>query len=189
VPGRHTGDRPGVVTAAGIATIVGAAGMVAAVTPTLYTERLIDTYREIYAGTSAEAGTLAMSATPYYVVGAAVLAAAVVLTVAGLAALAGKRLARALVWVLGALAVCSSVPVLLFDPDPPQRPPGAPPRPVVERMLDEAVPAWVDAVSYSGTALVMVSLLLAMALFGTPRANDYFRPPAPVVGMPPPLAG
>lgn len=43
---------------------------------------------------------------------------------------------------------------------------------------------------YTGGAVVaMVSMLAAMALFGLPRANDFFRPEPPTVATPPPLNG
>lgn len=181
-------SRPAVVTIAVAATLLTALGLLGSATPTLYTEDLLDTYRRIYAGTEAEQTVAAMSAAPYYVVGGVLIGTALVLVSAALAAWAGRRLGRVVIWVLGLLVVCASVPVLVYSPDPP-RPAGAPPQPVIERMLAEATPTWVDVVSTGGAVVAMVSVLAAMALFGLPRANDFFRPEPPTVATPPPLNG
>jgi hypothetical protein len=155
----------------------------------LYTDQRLDVYREAYAGTVAEDAVRELSATPFQVVSAAIVAAGVIMAV--LAALVFRRsnAARVAAWVLGGLLICGAAPSLVLEPGLPPRPAGAPPAREIERMLDEAVPAWATAADWTGLIVAVVALLTAIVLLGVPRANAFFRKPPPLSAPPPPLHG
>lgn len=177
------------VTMAAAALLLAAAALVASTAPNFFADRVLDVYREAYAGTAAEEAVRNQSTTSFQVVGIAIVVAAVVL--AGLAVLIRRRsrAARIGVWTLGGLLICAAGPGLVLEPSPPPRPRDALPASEIERMLDEAVPAWATAAGWSGLVIAVVALLAAVVLLGLPRANDYFRKPPPLAAAPPSLHG
>lgn len=188
IPAAPSTPRPVLVPLAVGAMLLAVLALVGYSVPAmLYTEPVLDVYREAYAGTIAEADTNQLSATSFHVFGAVLLALAAAL--AGLAPLVylGKRPARVLLWLLVPMVVCAGIPTLLLVPDPPPRPPGAPSAAELEQLLSEAVPAWVDPVSLASALVMVLALVLAAALLSLPRANDYFRKPPEFVPPPPPL--
>jgi hypothetical protein len=180
--------RPTVVTlAAGLLLLAAPALALYSMPPLIYAERILEVYRTAFAGTRIAGEVNDLSATSYHASSVALLVAAACLAVCALLILFGNRAARVLAWVLGGLAACASGPAVLLEPAPPPRPPGAMPQAEVERLLEAAMPGWIGPASLAGAAVAVVAMVVAMVLLGTPRANDFFRKPAPVVAPPPPL--
>jgi multisubunit Na+/H+ antiporter MnhB subunit len=180
--------RPQVVSlAAGLMLLAAPALAVYSVPGMFYTEPVLDVYREAYAGTTGEAAVGELSAAPFRAISVVLLVLAAGLAALAVPVLRGIRPARWTVWLLGVLTVCAGIPQLLLEPAPPPRPPGAPSQAELERMLSEAVPAWLDPATTAAAAVMVVALVLVMALLALPRANDYFRRPPEIVPPPPPL--
>ena len=98
--------------------------------------------------------------------------------------LRGSPAARVNTWVLGALLLCWGGYSLIA----PARPPSTVPDPAqLERLLDAAVPAWVEPATAISQMVVLVAMLGAMILLARPPARRHFAEPDLDLEPPPDL--
>jgi hypothetical protein len=181
--------RPTTVTAATWLLLVAAAAYVfLAVLGLSQAGTFAEIFEEAYAGTELEGTGEVLGLVTAIVTGVFYLLFAVGFAVLALLDYRGKNPARIVTWVIGGIALCCTGVSLVFagvdtamgtdinGPDAAE----------LERMLEEALPAWYYPVTWATTGLTVVALLTALILLAMPSANDFFRKPRPGVAPPPP---
>jgi hypothetical protein len=181
--------RPATVTAATWLLLLVAVTLVAsAVLAFSQAGTIADVYREAYAGTDIEDSTDVIAAASSVGGGLFSLLLAAGFVVLALLDHRGKNPARIVTWVLGGVGLCcvggglaltgltSGIQMDTADgPDPAE----------VQRMLDDALPAWYSPVSLTLTIAALLALVLALILLALPPSNAFFRKPTQAVEPPP----
>ena len=192
-PAPERKPRPGTVSAASWLLFLVAAIYVASFVATLITlDVFVNATREAYAGTELEGQE------DFAVITTVAQSVIFLLVAGGLVALGilnnlGKNPARIVTWVVGGLVLCctgaglalqgvmTSVPVPedVEGPDPME----------VQRQIEAALPDWYITLSWIGSVVAILALIVALILLALPPSNEFFRktpPQAEPPAYPPP---
>lgn len=188
--------RPGVVTAVCVLLLVAAAGQVVATAATLaQIGALRHGYTAAFAGTriaGAQDMMVSITAATAFAFGALFTAAFVLLAVQNAR---GRRVARVLTWVVGALSICwsgtnlvsTAVGVAGLTGGAGN---GGPSRDAIRRALEAALPGWYQPVLTVTGLVTIVAVVAAMVILAMPLVHDFYdrpghRAPARVPSAPP----
>jgi hypothetical protein len=170
--------RPAVVSVATLLMLVAAAAVLTdGLVGMAHAGAVTEAFRQAYAG---------VEAASWSVVNILVAGGVLLLLAAGLATLGIlnlRRRARLHTWMLGAVTVCWGGSSMVTGRRAPR---DAPDPQRLQRLLDQAVPAWVGPLTRVTIAVAVVAVATAMVLLATPRAGDYFRDATPRTGGPRP---
>lgn len=161
--------RPAVVSAANLLLLFAAAGVGAdSLIGLAHAQAVTNAFRRAYAG---------VEGANFTVLSIGFTGLVLSLVACGLVALAffnqrGSGTARVNTWVLGTILLCWGGPSVFTERPPSQT---APDPAELDRLLAEAVPAWVDPVTSVTIAISMLAVLVAMVLLALPPARQFFR--------------
>lgn len=193
IPG--TPRRPATVSAASIVlSVVVLVDLVAAVLGWIVLDSHMDAIRDVISGASHDpsyADENANSVISGYVQGvlissAVLLAFSVSYAVNGLLILAGKNVARILIWVTAGLDVgftCCGLALNAAPPDTDLIGGGTLHGADLQQAISDAEPVWAQAIRLPATAAWAIALIAAVVLLALPASHAFFRRPALV---PPP---